>query len=391
MLALAPPFLRLEKMMRREDFDQFNISYDGLDSSGRELRSREALGVRTPAAHAVFEEIAADLSNTLFGIGWWAPHPDKHRRILIADQLVLCAQSVEANVVEARLHLLELREARDKAAALMRGRVTATSAGARLQAAERAGDELPAAMATLHMGGLLRAIGSALDCLAGVTIGVAAIPLSILRADFSRVLNFLRVLVPADEGTRAQGEIGKSILVAIERVGPPGWLAWALDYRNMLVHRGRQMTMTHLLPEKSPILSATGLPTVYSRPVVLLPNDPGRSEVEVLLDAPANHFMLTEDATLTVEGVYESTVQLVEAASLVLLDLWRRRRNSPSLLVQPKKQWERIPATQPCGFAGYAPGTIEMAREGMHVHSLFYRRLLAAALTDPQRGEWERP
>ncbi len=377
--------------MRRDDFDRFNVSFQGLDSSQREVRANEALGVHIPAARAMFEEIVGDLSETRFGIGWWAPHPDKFRRILISDQLLLCAQSVQTNVVEARLHLLELREARDNAAESMGGRVTVDPSGPRILPAERAADELPAAMVWLHTGGFLRAIGSAFDCLAGVIIGVAAIPQSILRADFTKVMVYLRRLSPHEASTEAQAEIYQRVQSSIEAAGPPGWHAWTLDYRNMLVHRGRHMVLSRLLPEKSPILSASGQPVVYARQVVLLPNDPGRSEVEVLRDAPTNHFLLTEDGALTVERVYESAVQVIEAASRALAELWRRRRASPSLLIQPQKQWEHLPATQSCGFRGYAAGTVQVKGEAMFVNPLFGRRLQAAALTDAQRDEWEKP
>ncbi len=55
--------------MRRNDFDRFNVSFQGLDSSQREVRANEALGVHIPAARAMFEEIVGDLSETRFGIG----------------------------------------------------------------------------------------------------------------------------------------------------------------------------------------------------------------------------------------------------------------------------------------------------------------------------------
>ena len=40
-------------------------------------------------------------------LGWWAPYPGTSRRILISDHLYNCVRSVETNLVEARLHLIE--------------------------------------------------------------------------------------------------------------------------------------------------------------------------------------------------------------------------------------------------------------------------------------------
>ena len=377
--------------MRQEDYDRFDVPYDGLDSQERERKSREGLGVRTVAAHAMFEAIAGDLSEEFFGIGWWAPHPDKHRRILISDHLLLCAQGVEANIIEARLHLLELREARDKVATIMVNRVIAGPSGLpQIISHKRAGEELPSVMATLHLGGLLRAVGSALDCMAAVITGVTALEMNILFADFFRTLKSLQSIEPVGDASReAQADIGSIIGRAIDTVGPPGWLAWTIGYRNMLVHRGRHLQITRLLPDLSPIVSPAGNPVVRTRPVVVLPSDPGRSEVEVLVDAPKHNFMLTEDASVTVEGVYESTVQLVELTSRALLQLWARRKATPSFIFQPRKQWQRLPATEPCGFSGYAPKTVSMGRDAMHVNPLFGRRLMAAAISDGQRGEWD--
>jgi len=135
---------------------------------------RHAVDAELPAADALVSEIRRDLSPTTFGIGWWSPHPDPPRRILISDHLLLCASGVGINMVEARLHLLELRDARTRWNEDFAKRVRDSPSGLKLLPASNVRDELPRALASLHLGGLLRAVGSALDCLAAVVIGVAA-------------------------------------------------------------------------------------------------------------------------------------------------------------------------------------------------------------------------
>ena len=46
--------------------------------------------------------------------------------------------------------------------------------------------------AALHVAGVIRALASALDCLAGAIVGVVGLPAKILKADFKAVRRMLR-------------------------------------------------------------------------------------------------------------------------------------------------------------------------------------------------------
>jgi len=59
-------------------------------------------------------EIFDDLDGHVFSVGWWAPAPGTSRRILISDHLYNCVHSVEPNLIEARLHLLEAMDCWDQ-------------------------------------------------------------------------------------------------------------------------------------------------------------------------------------------------------------------------------------------------------------------------------------
>ncbi|MCW5983542.1 MAG: hypothetical protein KIT09_35955 [Bryobacteraceae bacterium] len=184
--------------------------------------------------------------------------------------------------------------------------------------------------------GVIRALASALDCLAGVIIGVAALPADILRADFSRARNVLKSgCTPTKQAESRLRSFGGRLEANIANAGPDGWLEWTLDFRNMLVHRGRRFEIGQLLPRLPVLYRPSGEPIMQR--VIQLPRDPGRSEVEVFLDSPWSQ-VLTEDAKQTLEGLKNSTMALIERTAEDLLDLWTWRRANPRILEQPRTQ-----------------------------------------------------
>jgi hypothetical protein len=96
--------------MLRDDLLLLSEPYpDRDDHPDRWLADR--LGVRLPNADALASEMLGDLDTNVFGIGWWAPALGTRRRIYVADCLYQAISSVGANLVEAKLHLLELADA----------------------------------------------------------------------------------------------------------------------------------------------------------------------------------------------------------------------------------------------------------------------------------------
>ena len=68
----------------------------------------------------------------------------------------------------------------------------------------------------------------------------------------------------------------------MDAAGPPGWVDWMLDYRNMLVHRGRRIEIGQLVPRVSPHAVGrrrTGTSEMAGVRTVHLPRDPARSDV----------------------------------------------------------------------------------------------------------------
>jgi hypothetical protein len=91
--------------MTRADIERLSREYPAEEP--REGRLARALQVDIPVWRQLRDEIFGDLDDHVFGVGWWAPGPGTSRRILISDHLYNCVPSVETNLIEARLHLVE--------------------------------------------------------------------------------------------------------------------------------------------------------------------------------------------------------------------------------------------------------------------------------------------
>jgi hypothetical protein len=249
-------------------------------------------------------------------------------------------------------------------------------------------EQLAPDLVRMHQAGLIRAIASSLDCLAGVVIGVAALPLSILKADFKQTRSVLgRIDGAVGAGAKAQADFAARLEAAIAAAGPQGWLDWTLDLRNMLVHRGRRIELGQYLPITPILFGPDGNRAPRARRVSHLPRDPGRSDIEVFIDTPWS-MVLHEEGTRTLQGLMNSTLILLEAAAEHMVDLWRWRRTRPSDLCQPADQWKNGPSKQSTGFNGYAPGSLPLQPGMGMMHPRTARRFHAAAVDDVARPRW---
>jgi hypothetical protein len=371
--------------VRTEDRERLLSSFsktDDYDAGNAEFE--KALGCWAPNWRALFAAVLADLDSDELGIRWWKDQLPAQERILISDQLIVCASSVGQNMREAWFHLLELRAARDEATKLaamrFRGGPLAPMAPA------SGADELSMLQVETHLSGVFRALGSAFDCLAATIIGVAAVPQRILRADFQALSRYLSEPTPTDASPDRlwHAELGKDLRSIVEAAGPTNWLSWAMDFRNMLVHRGRHTTFKYVDGKQSPIVSPTG-DTIYTATVHYIPPlDPGRAEVEVLRDGRDLGFFLKEDAGATVEELAGSTLYVVEKTCVKLLTIWSSRRASPGEHIQPKSQWHPKDHCKPSGFPGYASGVLNVEFDQIRSGGLVVRRMAAAGLTTGQ-------
>ena len=378
--------------MRSSDIIRLSQPYGG-DPDVPTPGPASVLDVAMPTLDELLAAILADLStDSPYGIGWWAPHPGTALRILISDQLYSCTESVSTNMIEAALHLLELGDYTDRHSDRMANCLTIIDGRLSVKAPRPNNplEELGIQILRMHVVGVARAVAGALDCLAGTIIGVIAVPQPILKADFDRVRRHFRKLTTnvRSEGERVQATFADKLEHLINLAGPPGWLDWELEFRNMLVHRGRRIELGQFIPREPMLYGPSGEPIPRIRVVTHLPRDPGRSDVEVLRE-PSRVSVLAEDADQTLKGLLKSTKSLIDGVASALLEVWNWRRAHPSSLTQPKEQWPEGVSTKSTGFPGYAPGFYQFNPDLGMTHPVIARRMGAAALYDESRSQWD--
>jgi hypothetical protein len=380
--------------MRAADLARLSERYPDGGDAGTRTPTR-ILGVDTPIWDDLGNRIFADfVTDPPYGVGWWAPHPGTSRRIFISDQLDACTSSVTTNLVEGALHWLELLDAIDREDAFQADVIKMVDGQPRMVVRPRTTplESLGPDIARLHQVGVARALSGALDCAAGTIIGVMALPMNILRADFQGVIrHFERRAAPRTEGEARQNDFGQQLTRMIGQTGPTGWLDWLLNFRNMLVHRGRRIEIGQFVPRLPFVRDSRGRPIIRASVITQLPQEPDRSDVDVHLE-PNIPPVLTEDVRLTLAGAMGSVRTLIESLAEQLIAAWDWRKANPNALQQPREQWPRLDAEarerRPQPFVGYAPGTHRYEPGQLMSHPRTMRKMAAAALFDHQRHQW---
>ena len=352
-----------------------------------------ALGTPLPNLERLENAVLDDMSvGPPYGISWWKNCMPTCHRIAISDQLYSCTQSISQNLIEAQLHWFEFLGWSDRADLLASVEWDSGEPILCYPRNDNALVYLTPKIKSMHEVGVMRSLCSSLDCLAGTIIVIMALDMRVLTSGFMQVrrkLNDLRE--PTSKKSSFRETLQSSFARDFDRFivcdKPPGWVEWMLNYRNMVVHRGRRFSAGQFVPSiggESPSVS------IPCRWIDHLPIDPNRSDIEVLsgLDS-LGQSLLAEDSKATIRGLLESTVDLVEATSDLLLHVWTLRRRNPTQLVQPQSQWGR---TAPrVGFVGYNPKEYKLPSKGSPAlaNPILRKRFRAASLFDESRNQWE--
>ena len=379
--------------MRIRDLEALKRPY-AVNEDGRPIPDlAEALGCRIEPLRDLLAEVRGDLELPpgRLGIGWWAPEeeaPDLlRRRLVLSDYLLASLEGVDAALVDLELHRLELFDQFSIEAAELKERLSRGPRGEpTLSVPERrcAADELANARAELHLTGLFRAAGTIFDRLASAIVIVAALDLRARRAAWGDVTPHLE-----RRRERWSGRPNPRLNLC-ERypsavaAGPPGWIAWLLDYRNAMVHRGRRLKMFEVAAEESEILDRTGRAFLRARRSPRLASHPGVSDVECFGMGADTFPVLEEDAEVTLTGMFLSVKGLVEELCSGLIDVWQTRRSDPELMPQPVvEQWPNLELQPRHEFKGFAPGSMPFNPSSWRLAPGMVRRMQAAALMDP--------
>lgn len=376
--------------MRKTDIEQMQLDEPFHQDTDWQVETESRLELDIPNTHALEHAIHEDLTeHSPYGIGWWLPDRTDLRaiRIFVGDCLAACSGSVSHHLITSRIHWLEFLDSSDQENRVFERTLL------RKKPYKNSLDVLASEQPQASADALITSLSSALDCMAGVIVGVAALPIKIKTAGFQNSRSYLR-----DVNNRRAGDSSADCASVpsldlgdmINKCGPPGWVEWMLHYRNMLIHRGRRILVNNPSAE-SVILAPDEIPARWSvNPH--LPNHPGLTEVEAFLTAnDPSSLLLTERAHVTLKGLSSSTIELVELIASRLLVIWKSRREQPEAMPQPlTRQWNAPTERDWSAFPGYDPGSDPVSPEALTLNPKFGKRLSAAALLDHQRTLWAR-
>ncbi|MGW4651358.1 hypothetical protein [Kitasatospora sp. NPDC004289] len=331
---------------------------------------------------AVHEAILSDLDPQAGGVSWWTGHLDTPRRILVGDYLLSLTSSTEDNLVEAAMHVHRFSEAQEAETQWFKRRVLTRSLLGDRWLDPDLETENRRVEADAHLGAFFRAVGSVMDNLAGLVIGVAGLSTKIVRADISH----LNLDKPSPKGALPEGMPGRAVQLKLVgelrdaiNEGPEDWLPWLDHMRNTLVHRARRLTITIQDPRQ-----AAG----FLHPLCQAP-DWTDAEAIARSGRPLAD-CLTEDATVTMRGALLTAVNVTRLCASAAARTWADRRTTPDLITQPQQQWPQLANGRQTNFKGWDPNQLPKfaPNSSMLMHPSRALRIKAGLFTDEARPQW---
>jgi hypothetical protein len=183
---------------------------------------------------------------------------------------------------------------------------------------------------------------------------------------------------PASPGRLAQEALVAPVL-SWEQFGSTDWLPWMRDARNGLTHR-------------SP--AAKFNVAVGDRMTRLFYRQPRWSEIQALVfgSKPPNRpildtFILSASQDV-LDGLCDSTAQLVEALTDAMMKCWAARRANPEMIAQSGRQWRKVDPDEALSqFPGYGDRVTLDSRE-IRLSPVDTKRWVAARIGDEDRHRW---
>jgi hypothetical protein len=336
-----------------------------------DLRLNDELGLGIGSVIDLGDTLRDDLGASSYGIDWWTSYPALSRktRIFISDYLVACARDMTTNLIEAYAYRLEFDHALDDFKDNMKRGIRRNAAV--IPPPRGVYDYLSYLRVSAHLVGMLRAFGSALDCLGGCVVGVAGLPTDIVRTS----LHQAKETLGSQRHVARLSHLHDDLLRCEADAGPEGWIPWLVGMRNTAMHRARRVVTFNLNRGPGGQVDLD----------LLLPRSPELTEVEAWIHSGgqvASHFEVPADAFLT--QLAASVHGYLDSAARLLIALWGERKADPSLIEQPTRQWkEAASIISPVpSFGGFdIPGPAGKV-SGVGVSNELAVRLHAAGLTD---------
>jgi len=314
----------------------------GYDARWRVLEER---GLRAQHLRALVEELHGSFSAEDGGYKALSRISDETQRAIASDQIAQSAYAIGENLLEAYLHQEQLAEIVGTDGVTMPTKDT-------VKATVLRGAEMDMAIT-----GCVRAIGSALDCLAATATGVLRVPLSITKASFGGLTRFTKenTARAASPKQRKAWEDWARLVESHASKPPDGWFEWEQAMRNLNIHRGRQVhTLVQRLksPEESQMIVFDRDPGELTRTTARfdlhLRNRPGLPDMQDFITSEKRQDLwISEPATVTLPGVLAVVNSLTEEASEVLLSYWHYAEKWGALFPPPVGKWLIEPESVP--------------------------------------------
>ena len=314
----------------------------------REDAKNEALGLRLEETRALTAALDAELSADAWGYAQLSDISDEVQRATVSDQIRSAAHGVGENLIEARLHELEVAEL------VGPNGLTMPCTNASIN------DHLRNDRVEMHTVGFVRAFGSTLDCLAAVLVGAVRAPLSLRFADMGRLAQFDPAadakFVPEDVPD-AQREAWAELVALLDDLRqrePAGWYVWGLETRNAMLHRGRGVKAFLPRPttRRLELITNTPLPALlrydyYLRKRPWLPD-----LVQLARAESAGDVWLHEPVQATLHGLFSGLSTMVAELATWGLGQWEGQAQNQTYTA-PVIAWRlgREPETEFAGFA----------------------------------------
>src|SRR5262245_44478702 len=113
--------------MRRTDLVKLESPYPRDPTGHPRSDFGSAIGLPLTRLRQLSDAVYRDLDARRFGVGWWqTPNESQlqlQQRILVSDYLIDAIQGVESNLVDVRLHFLELQDAWDQEGEFIKGAI----------------------------------------------------------------------------------------------------------------------------------------------------------------------------------------------------------------------------------------------------------------------------
>jgi hypothetical protein len=314
-------------------------------SRWRVLRDR---GITVEHLQPLVDELHGAFTADDIGFAALGRIPDPVLRAVVSDQICQSVYAISENLLEAQLHQEQLTG-------------IVGDRGLRMPKGDGEATVVRGAEMDMAITGCVRAIGSALDCLAATAIGVLRIPESITKASFSTLASRFPTSKAAENANHKQARAWSDwsrLVKSHESYLPTGWFDWEQDMRNLNIHRGRQVhTLLQRLrdPEQPQVIVPTDDPIEITKSTARfdlhLRNRPRLPDMQDFITAPKKHDLwITEPATTTLSGILRAVNALTEEASQFLLSWWRHAEKWGAFFPPPIEKWKLEP--EPPQFMG---------------------------------------